>query len=533
MANLNYIEIGGVKYPIAGYGVPIDATLAREGEAADARATGDAIRAVASNLPEFVRIGGSDEPDEPVVPDVPTGEEYNLITLATEVSTVEELLAYDGIAILKGYEYNGTATPNTDDKYYVLKVPVQAGDVIRDKTVSYLSYTSGIAAYKYIGFFSLSGNLLSNVNLIFDGHASEPPTYLDIRENGVTAPVDSAYALVNVCKYYYINNTTQCVNGLTANVVTLNQSAELTAYDGTEALEDYVPVANRESVAAYTRKDSGGESTETYYEAVDDVRIPRYEDSIKSIESNMKTVESEVKNDVDSISSDVESLASDVEDVAEKMDNSPEFSKTTISEYNEITKAVEVSTFDELKAYDGNAILKNYRHEAATAVTNDQYDILKIIVQPGDVIRDKLATWWKSVSNASGWKYAFFYDASGTEISNIVIYYDGNANSNYLDIRENGFVVPDGCAYVLINIWFRYELLSGGNPLENNKTANIITKNADASLTFYDGAEALPDYEPVEEKTFFTCADDVRIARYDDALGDIETILAEVVGGVE
>lgn len=226
----------------------------------------------------------------------------------------------------------------------------------------------------------------------------------------------------------------------------------------------------------------------------------------------------------------------------------PKFEKIGgAEEYNEITKAVEVSTFEELKAYDGTAILKNYRHESVAkgGVANTEYDILKIPVNAGDVVRDKLATWWKSTTNKSGWMYAFFYDANGSSVSSIIIYYDGHASvaANYLDIRENGITAPDNSTYVLINIWHAYELVGGGEPIYNNKTANVITKNKDASLTEYDGLAPLPDYVPVsgvDGDVYYQTTDDVRIPRYDDALGsigdmlgDIEAILADVVGGVE
>lgn len=487
------------------------------------------INTTLSNIPDFVFVGDipEDEPEEPVVPDEPeeTTDEYNLITLATEVSTVEELLAAEDIAILKDYEYNGTATPNTDYKYNVMKVPVTAGDVIRCNTVSYWQVSTTSVAYQYMGFFNTDGTLIRASRIIFEGHASIDANYLDIRENGTTVPEGAAYALINVYRDYYVNNTTQTKNGKTASIVTLNQDASLTAYDGTAALEDYVPVAERtNTIATYalTR-----EATESYYEAVDDIRIPRYENTVEALEADIEAI----NTSAELLGEEVESLADEVASTMETVNTFPEFNTTVIEEYNEIAKAVEVSSYEELKAYNGTAILKNYRHESAMAIANKQYDVLKIPVKAGDVIRDMLATWWKKPSNASGWMYAFFFDANGTKLSQLSIYYDGNTNSNYLDIRANGFTIPEGCSYVCINIWWWY-IYGDNKDATNNKTANIITKNKDASLTVYNGAEILPDYVPVEGETYKTSVDDIRIPRYESALGDIETILAEVVGGV-
>lgn len=488
----------------------------------------ETINTTLSNIPEFTFIGDvPEEPDEPVIPDEPEeSDEYNLITLAREVSTIEELLAANDIAILKDYEFNGTGTPiNTDDKYNVMKVPVTAGDVIRCNTVSYWQLTTSISAYKYIGFYDVDGKLLFTQNVIFDGHASGTPTYLDIRANGVIAPEGSVYALINIHRDYYVNDLTQTKNGKTASIVTLNQDASLTAYDGTAALEDYVPVAERtNTIATYalTR-----EVTESYYEAADDIRIPRYENTVEAIEADIEAL----NISAELLGEEVESLADEVASTMETVNTFPEFNTTVIEEYNEIAKAVEVSSYEELKAYNGTAILKNYRHESAMAVANEQYDVLKIPVQAGDVIRDMLATWWKKPSNASGWMYAFFFDVNGTKLSQLSIYYDGNANSNYLGYRANGFTIPEGCSYVCINVYKIYVYGDSYTDASNNKTANIITKNADASLTVYNGAEILPDYVPVVEETYKTSVDDIRIPRYESALGDIETILAEVVGG--
>lgn len=223
----------------------------------------------------------------------------------------------------------------------------------------------------------------------------------------------------------------------------------------------------------------------------------------------------------------------------------PSFEKIEgVVEYNEIAKAVEVSTVEDLKSYEGNAILKGYKHaSAADAISEDaEYCILKVPVQPGDVIRDKLASWWRTSNYASAMVYAMCYTQKGAGLSHdtAIIYFDGSTTgtSNYIDFRENGVIVPDLAAYALINIYARYYYNDASTSIKatNGWTAGVITVNADASLTAYDGLSLVPDYVGVGDgnsETYYQAVDDVRIPRYEDALGDIEAILADVVGGVE
>ena len=236
--------------------------------------------------------------------------------------------------------------------------------------------------------------------------------------------------------------------------------------------------------------------------------------------------------------------------ISNAVSNIPKFTfiggdEETLQEYNLITLATEVSTDDELQSYEGLACLEQHRHEGTKISSNSQYCILKVPVQEGDVIRDMLATRWKDPSNTSGWKYAYFFNASDTKILDVIIYYDGNADSNYLDIRENGITAPANSTYVYINIWTGYVYGDSYTSTGGNVTANIITKNADPSLTYYDGQNKLDAYVPVAERnngddeteeiieSHYKAEDDIRIPRYENALGDIETILASVVGGGE
>lgn len=183
-------------------------------------------------------------------------------------------------------------------------------------------------------------------------------------------------------------------------------------------------------------------------------------------------------------------------------------------EYNEIAKATEVSTFEELKTYNGNAILRSYRHENNGGVSNASYDILKIPVLPGDVIRDMLGSYWKKPSNNSPWVYAFFYDASNTIISKVIITYDGytgtTATTNYLDLRENGLTAPEGTTYVMINLFSTYERLVNGSYVSTGtlRQSNIVTVNKSADLTYYDGTTNLEAYAPPEGTDEEYIADD-------------------------
>jgi hypothetical protein len=54
-------------------------------------------------------------------------------------------------------------------------------------------------------------------------------------------------------------------------------------------------------------------------------------------------------------------------------------------------------------------------------------------------------------------------------------------------------------------------------------------------LTAYDGLEILPDYVGVggNTETYYKAVDDVRIQRYEDALGDIETALDNIIAAQE
>lgn len=197
------------------------------------------------------------------------------------------------------------------------------------------------------------------------------------------------------------------------------------------------------------------------------------------------------------------------------------------TEYNEITKAVDVGTFDELKAYNGTAILRDYRHENNGAVANTDYDILKIPVQPGDVIRDMLGSYWKDPDNNASWMYAFFYNESGTRVDLAFIAY-GNATPtdytvNYLDFRENGITVPDGTAYVMLNLFGKYKRLVNGSYVDTYtlRECDIVTVNKNAELTYYDGTTELAAYVPQTgtEETYYQAEDDIRIPRYENTSG--------------
>lgn len=199
------------------------------------------------------------------------------------------------------------------------------------------------------------------------------------------------------------------------------------------------------------------------------------------------------------------------------------------AEYNEIAKATEVSTFEELLAFDGNAILRDYRHENTTAVANTSYDILKIPVQAGDVIRDMLGSYRKKPSNTSAWMYAFYYDENNSIIGQNRVYYDGYTGTaqsydiHYLDLRENGLTVPENTSFVLLNLFNGYERLVNGSYVSTFALpeCDIVTVNQSAELTTYDGTTELAAYVPQEgtSEVYYEATDDVRIPRYEEALG--------------
>lgn len=222
-----------------------------------------------------------------------------------------------------------------------------------------------------------------------------------------------------------------------------------------------------------------------------------------------------------------------------------------LEEYNQIALATEVSTVEELKAFDGVAILKGYKIAYSDLEADTTHNVLKTPVQPGDVIRHNLATWWvKRTSNGTRYFVAFYTAEDITiDTSFRTVKYGGHTETNMIEIRENGVTAPAGSAYVFINICSSYYSYDENHYYSNGHTASIITKNADASLTAYDGLAEAEDYVPVAnrastaaysmrttsdaEETYYEAVDDVRIRRYENALGDIETILANVVGGVE
>ena len=249
-----------------------------------------------------------------------------------------------------------------------------------------------------------------------------------------------------------------------------------------------------------------------------------------------------------------EAVREQIDDIHDILRNIPEFSliggsedpEPTIEEYNLITLATEVSTVEQLLSYDGIAILNGYKRAYSAVEADAKYNIIKIPVSAGDVIRSKLASYWSFEDRGASFYYAFFYNADRTVLQSHMMRFSGHAEPTYLDIRENGVTAPNDSAYVLVNIYQDY--FGDFDKASNGKTAEIITKNADASLTAYDGTEEAPDYVPVAERdngiavlpndresteVYYEAVDDVRIPRYEDALGDIETILANVVGGVK
>ena len=220
----------------------------------------------------------------------------------------------------------------------------------------------------------------------------------------------------------------------------------------------------------------------------------------------------------------------------------PAFKKIGGEEYNEITKAIHAAVFntaEDFMAHNGNAILNHYAVykdgvEATDTDAEKTSCVLKLPVNPGDIIRDKLATFWQMPGFKSGTHYIHFYNESNTAIEKVLLRWadntDAAATANYLDIRNNGVVAPEGSAYALITVRNRYKLNSNSD-VYNGVLANIITVNKDASKTKYDGVSAAADYIPVQSsgEVYYNAVDDIRIARYEKALGDIGTALDSII----
>lgn len=331
-------------------------------------------------LPEFRYTGNSENPSDI--------EEYNEITKATVVTTVDELLSADGNAILNGYKH-GYSAPEVDANYSVLKLPVSAGDVIRSKLATYWGAESSNTQFYYIFFYNASGMPTGFQYVRMGGHAS--PTYLDIRQNGVTVPSDSTYALVNIYYLYRSGDGSGYNNGKTAEIITKNQDGSLTTYDGVGGLDDYVPVADRNG------ENTNESVSEAYYEAVDDIRVARYENALTCIEN----------------------IETSIAKITDKME-----------------MAYSINLYDESKAISGYMNTYGDIFESTSLVFTP-----KIKVAPGDVVR----FYCNSPLESKNARFITAFNEDGYAI----------VDSGAQNIAS--YTVPEGVSYIVVTLSTSYQ----------------------------------------------------------------------------
>lgn len=201
-----------------------------------------------------------------------SGEEVNKIITADEVFTTEELRAYPSDAILKGYQIKGNNLFEATSDYNTLKVFCSEGDVLRSKLAPYWYHSSVLNSKLVCAFYNSAGQPLGSYVVTFTDRD-------DLITNGVVVPANTAYALYPVYKYYFTepteDNTKRGENGLTCDVVTINQDPSYTYYAEDGVLPDYIPAG-------------GGEP---HYKFSDDVRIERYEEKISELNEAIGDVE--------------------------------------------------------------------------------------------------------------------------------------------------------------------------------------------------------------------------------------------------
>ena len=210
------------------------------------------------------------------------------------------------------------------------------------------------------------------------------------------------------------------------------------------------------------------------------------------------------------------------------------FIGTEIQEYNEITKATVVNSIAELQASNKNALLAGHANKFnGTLETSTSYNVMKLFVKAGDVIRSKIAPYGLSARSASTLYYITFFDSSNKLVSAQLIYGNAHANANITALKENGTTAPANAAYCYINIYGNYINSTTEATYTNGRTAEIITINKDRSLTRLESLTSQQaDYTPVgnnDGEAHFEVNQDIRIPRYEERFGDIESILASIV----
>lgn len=204
-------------------------------------------------------------------------------------------------------------------------------------------------------------------------------------------------------------------------------------------------------------------------------------------------------------------------------------------EPNEITKAKTVNSISEIQAATVNSILPGHRNTYNGALeAGANYNLLKLFIKPDDVIRSKLYYFSLLPSSTSTMYYVSFFTSANTFISTQMLYGKAHASANVDILKENGLKVPANSAYCYINVFVNYYNTSNDYLYTNGKTAEIITINKDRSITYLNGiTEKQPDYIPVGNnnsgEAHFEVNQDIRIPRYEERFGDIESILSSIV----
>ena len=202
--------------------------------------------------------------------------------------------------------------------------------------------------------------------------------------------------------------------------------------------------------------------------------------------------------------------------------------ETIGGDFNEITKAITVSSGEELFSSPKNAILYDNNIAFSDIESSVGNAVLKLFVHEGDVIRQRISPYWSNATN--GYYWIASYDSNGKKVGNTIRITRDYGNI----IKENGYTIPSGINYILINIKKLYYAISdsGQNAVETNGlTADIITVNREKTLTEYDNTTGqASDY--VITKAYYKVNDDLRIDRYESLLGDVDNILNSIVGGV-
>ncbi len=208
-------------------------------------------------------------------------------------------------------------------------------------------------------------------------------------------------------------------------------------------------------------------------------------------------------------------------------------------EYNQYVLATEVDIWENFIAETKVSKITGQRamfsSNALTYETNDKYTTLKMPVKYGDVIRFKIMPYYFNTTN-TGINFLFLHNSSNNTWSAKKIGFGDAATGYdilYSDLAENGFTIPSNTDYLLADIYQNYYLRDGS--LQYNKTysAEVVTINMPSSYTKYDGITKAQNYVPVVGNEYYVVNDDLRIQRYESKLGDIETILASIIGGDE